>query len=280
MAAVERNGGVNREIRVILDPAEAPVAGPDRRQVNQQLSAQVNLNAAGGRAEIAGSEQSVRVLGNADTAYTLSQTQISVGGGRTVRLSDIADVRDLYAEQRSLSTVQRSPGAQLRLPARQGRVRRHRLQGRQGEAGGAGEAQSAGSVRPAVQLVEVHRAAISRRDRRDDRGRGARGHRRVPVPARLARDGHFRARHSAVGDPRLLVHGPDGLHAQPDDAARAQSGRGRAGRRRDRRDREYRAPHADGQIRLSGIDRRRRRDRPCRCWRRRCRSSRCSCPSG
>ena len=34
-------------------------------QVNQQLR-QVNVNAAGGRAEIAGSEQSVRVLGSGD----------------------------------------------------------------------------------------------------------------------------------------------------------------------------------------------------------------------
>ena len=63
------------------------------------------MNAAGGRAEIAGAEQSVRVLGNAQDAYSLGQTQIAVGTGRTVRLADIADVRDLYAEQRSLAMM-------------------------------------------------------------------------------------------------------------------------------------------------------------------------------
>ncbi len=104
MGSVERNGGVSREIRVILDPAKLAAYGLTASQINQQL-AQVNLNAAGGRAEIAGAEQSVRVLGNADTAYTLSQLQIAAGGGRTIRLTDVATVRDLYAEQRSSAAV-------------------------------------------------------------------------------------------------------------------------------------------------------------------------------
>ncbi|WP_294290229.1 efflux RND transporter permease subunit [uncultured Sphingomonas sp.] len=103
MATVDRNGGVNREIRVILDPLKLQSQGLTASQVNQALR-QINVNAAGGRAEIAGSEQSVRVLGNARDAFALGQTQISVGG-RSVRLSDIAEVRDLYAEQRSLSTA-------------------------------------------------------------------------------------------------------------------------------------------------------------------------------
>ncbi|VXC56019.1 efflux RND transporter permease subunit [Sphingomonas sp. AX6] len=100
MSTVERIGGVSREIRVILDPARLQSYGITASQVNQQLR-QTNVNAAGGRAEIAGSEQSVRVLGNAEDAYALSQSQISIGGGRTVRLADLGRVRDLYAEQRS-----------------------------------------------------------------------------------------------------------------------------------------------------------------------------------
>ena len=58
-----------------------------------------------GRAEIAGSEQSVRILGNAADAYALGETRIAIGGGRTVKLSDIATVRDSFAEQRSISKV-------------------------------------------------------------------------------------------------------------------------------------------------------------------------------
>ena len=104
VAAVNRNGGVNREIRVILDPAAMQAQGITAAQVNQQLR-QVNLNAAGGRAEIAGSEQSVRVLGNAADAYQLSQTQIALPGGRTVRLADLGRVVDSNSEQRSIGKL-------------------------------------------------------------------------------------------------------------------------------------------------------------------------------
>jgi multidrug efflux pump subunit AcrB len=104
MAQVQRSGGVSREIRVVLDPARMQAQGLTANQVNAQLR-QVNLNAAGGRAEIAGSEQAVRVLGNAESAYQLGETQISLGNGRTIKLSDIATVKDSYAEQRSLAKM-------------------------------------------------------------------------------------------------------------------------------------------------------------------------------
>jgi multidrug efflux pump subunit AcrB len=104
MAAISRSGGVSREIRVILDPMRMQGQGVTPAQVNAQLRA-VNLNAAGGRAEIAGSEQAVRVIGNAKNAFTLGETMISVGGGRSVKLSDIATVRDLYAEQRQVAKM-------------------------------------------------------------------------------------------------------------------------------------------------------------------------------
>lgn len=104
VAAVSREGGVDRQIRVILDPAALQAQGITAAQVNQQLR-QTNLNAAGGRAEVAGSEQSVRVLGNARTAYDLSQTQIVVPGGRVVRLADLGEVKDAYSEQRTLAKM-------------------------------------------------------------------------------------------------------------------------------------------------------------------------------
>ena len=104
LGGVERNGGVSREIRVVVDPLKLQAYGITAPEVNAQLRA-VNVNATGGRAEIAGSQQAVRVLGNAADAFALGNTLISVSGGRTVRLSDIAEVRDAYAEQTSLSAV-------------------------------------------------------------------------------------------------------------------------------------------------------------------------------
>src|SRR5437762_14115371 len=102
VAAVQRVGGVDRTIRVLLDPAALQSQGITAAQVNQQLRAS-NMNGAGGRTEIAGSEQSVRVLGNAQDAYQLSQTRIALPGGRFARLSDLGQVRDSNSEQRSLA---------------------------------------------------------------------------------------------------------------------------------------------------------------------------------
>ncbi|PKB14081.1 AcrB/AcrD/AcrF family protein [Novosphingobium kunmingense] len=104
MAAVERAGGVDREIRVVLDPARMQSLGVTASQVNAALR-QTNVDAAGGRAEIAGTRQSVRVLGNADDAFALSQTQVALSGGRTVRLSEVADVADGYSEQTSIAKM-------------------------------------------------------------------------------------------------------------------------------------------------------------------------------
>jgi len=97
MAAVERSGGVDREISVELDPLRMQSLGVTASQVNAALR-QTNVNAAGGRAEVAGSRQSVRVLGNAKTAYELSQTEVALGGGRRIKLADFATVTDRYGE--------------------------------------------------------------------------------------------------------------------------------------------------------------------------------------
>jgi multidrug efflux pump subunit AcrB len=104
MAEVQRFGGVDRQIEVILDPARMQSFGVTASQLNSALR-QSNVDAAGGLAEIGGTRQSLRVLGNSDTAFALSQTQIQLGGGRTVRLADVATVRDGFSERNSISEV-------------------------------------------------------------------------------------------------------------------------------------------------------------------------------
>ena len=104
VAQVTRGGGVDREIRVELDPARMQALGVTAVEVNQQLRL-LNLNAPGGRAQVGGGEQSIRVLGTAATALELGQTQIRVAGGAVTRLADLAEVRDGVAEQRSISRL-------------------------------------------------------------------------------------------------------------------------------------------------------------------------------
>ena len=104
MAEVNRFAGVDREIEVILDLQQIQAYGVTASQLNNVLR-QNNLNAAGGAAEVGGTRQSVRVLGNSQDAYALSQQQIQLGDGRTIKLADVATVRDGFSEQTSISKV-------------------------------------------------------------------------------------------------------------------------------------------------------------------------------
>jgi len=93
VSQVTRGGGVSREIRVELDPARMQALGVTAAEVNQQLRT-LNLDSPGGRAQIGGGEQAIRVLGEARTAKALGDTHIMLPGGRFARLADLADVKD------------------------------------------------------------------------------------------------------------------------------------------------------------------------------------------
>ena len=108
VAQVTRGGGVSREIRIDLDSARMQALGITAVQVNQQLRS-LNLDPPGGRAQVAGGEQSIRVLGGARTSAQLGATRIELAGGRVARLDDIADVRDGVSEIRNLSRLNGVP---------------------------------------------------------------------------------------------------------------------------------------------------------------------------
>jgi multidrug efflux pump subunit AcrB len=108
VAQIQRSGGVDRELRIELDPGRLQALGITAVQVNQQLRT-LNLDAGGGRADVAGGEQAIRVLGGAHTAAELADTRIPLPGGRSVRLRDIANVHDGAAEVRALSRLDGKP---------------------------------------------------------------------------------------------------------------------------------------------------------------------------
>ncbi|HJX21715.1 MAG TPA: efflux RND transporter permease subunit, partial [Steroidobacteraceae bacterium] len=104
VSQVTRGGGVSREIRVELDPARMQALGVTAAQVNQQVRT-LNLDSPGGRAQVGGGEQAIRVLGEARTAQALGDTQIMLSGGRFARLADLAEVKDSVGEIRSLARL-------------------------------------------------------------------------------------------------------------------------------------------------------------------------------
>ncbi|MEZ6023415.1 MAG: efflux RND transporter permease subunit [Hyphomonadaceae bacterium] len=64
VSQVRRMGGVNREIRVELDPARMLAYGVTADQINAQLRA-INADLPGGQAQVSGQAQSIRTLGGA-----------------------------------------------------------------------------------------------------------------------------------------------------------------------------------------------------------------------
>lgn len=113
VAQVSRIGGVDREINVILNPARLASNGATASAVNDALAA-FNRDDAGGRADVGGREQTIRVLGSAATVAKLSDVTIPVGG-RYVRLGDVATVSDGNSEERGLARLDGRPAVAFQV---------------------------------------------------------------------------------------------------------------------------------------------------------------------
>jgi len=105
---VERLGGLQREIRVNLDPTRMMALGVTAGEVNQQLQ-QLNVDMPGGRGAVGATEQSIRTLGRAQSVEDLRHLELAIPGSRTVRLSDIAEVVDGTSELRGVSRLNGVP---------------------------------------------------------------------------------------------------------------------------------------------------------------------------
>ncbi|MEZ5922187.1 MAG: efflux RND transporter permease subunit [Parvularculaceae bacterium] len=97
VSAVTRLGGVDREIRIALDPLRLESFGITADEVSQQLR-RSNVDLPGGRTEIGGQTQIIRTLGGAASVETLATQLISLPDGRTVRLKDLGEVSDTASE--------------------------------------------------------------------------------------------------------------------------------------------------------------------------------------
>ena len=102
VGAVSRVGGVTREIGITLDPARLAAFGITAGELSRQLR-QMQQEAGGGRVDLGSAEQAVRALGNVRSAEELARVEVSLPGGRRVRLDELARVTDGVAEQRSLA---------------------------------------------------------------------------------------------------------------------------------------------------------------------------------
>jgi multidrug efflux pump subunit AcrB len=108
VGAVNRVGGVTREIRVAVDPGKLQALGVTAADISRQLR-QVQTESAGGRADVGGGEQPVRTLATVRSAREIGLIEIPLAGGRSVRLHDVATISDTIAEPRAAALLDGKP---------------------------------------------------------------------------------------------------------------------------------------------------------------------------
>ena len=108
VAQVSRVGGIDREINVIVDPDRLAAQGLTANALNLALGA-FNVDYPGGRVDIGQREQTLRVLGAAQTVAQLRNLTSPTAGGRFVKLSDVADIGDGSSEERGFAELNSRP---------------------------------------------------------------------------------------------------------------------------------------------------------------------------
>jgi len=97
-------GGLEREVRVNLIPAQMEALGVTVPQVMGALQGQ-NLEVPAGRVEQGANERIVRVTGRISDARQFADVIVATRDGQTVRLGDVARVEEGTEEERSLALV-------------------------------------------------------------------------------------------------------------------------------------------------------------------------------
>ena len=108
VSQISRVGGANREINVVIDPDKLTARGLTAASINNALRS-FDLDAAGGRVQVGGREQTLRILGAVNTLEKLRDLTIPTGQGRYVKLTDVAQVGDGASESRGFARYNNRP---------------------------------------------------------------------------------------------------------------------------------------------------------------------------
>jgi hydrophobe/amphiphile efflux-1 (HAE1) family protein len=97
VAKVARAGGVERQIRIDLDPDALQAYGVTAGEISQQIAASQDERPAG-RAELQQAQQVIRAVGTVRSADALREFSIALRDGRSVRLGTLARITDGAAD--------------------------------------------------------------------------------------------------------------------------------------------------------------------------------------
>lgn len=103
-----RVGGVDREIRVDLDPDRIAAMRTTAMDVSRQLR-RIESEYPGGEARLGGLQQTVRTTGLVKTVQELKELPILLPDGRHIRLDALADVRDQSSEKTQMALLDGKP---------------------------------------------------------------------------------------------------------------------------------------------------------------------------
>ncbi|MBV7434172.1 efflux RND transporter permease subunit [Cardiobacteriaceae bacterium TAE3-ERU3] len=143
VGSVGRVGGVDREVHVDVDPLALKAYGGTVAGVSDQLRA-IQQDAPGGEASVGDNKQSIRALGAIKQASQLPDMQIPLGNGNILRLGQMANIKDTYAEPTSIALLNGKPVVAFEIT----------------RSRGASEVEVAGRVQQALDQLVADRPAF------------------------------------------------------------------------------------------------------------------------
>lgn len=108
VSKITRQGGLNREIRIELDPVKMAGLKVSPAVISSQLK-QVQNEVPSGGFKIDNQEQSIRVMGRVASAEDLTRMPLPLPDGRKLVLGDVANVYDGYSERSQLAIYNGKP---------------------------------------------------------------------------------------------------------------------------------------------------------------------------
>lgn len=108
VASVSISGGKTREVQVELDQALLAQYGLSATQVIQSLGAE-NISASAGTIAKGSKELQVRINGEFESVEDIEKTTLMLQNGGKINLGDIAEIKDTFKEESSLSIVNNKP---------------------------------------------------------------------------------------------------------------------------------------------------------------------------
>ncbi|MBN1824790.1 MAG: efflux RND transporter permease subunit [Candidatus Eisenbacteria bacterium] len=119
VATIDIFGGQEREIRVEVDRRKLERYEISIGTVTALIAAE-NVNIPGGRVIERDREYTIRTLGEFESVDEIGRIRIPLAAGGTIRLGEIARIRDTYEEARSVARFRSSPAVQVDVIKRSG----------------------------------------------------------------------------------------------------------------------------------------------------------------